>query len=60
MNSWEKHEWKIDNTVWESISVCFRCEKCKLTKLIYENDYQSIKTDIKCEGDNNGRFVVNN
>ena len=52
----QKHEWVYDDTVWDSISDCYRCYHCDLTMLIYGSE-EVIKTKIKCGIDNRGKIV---
>lgn len=52
------HKWKLetDGPIYDSISECYQCCLCGLSKLVYgDNDF--FKVDIDCEGDNNGTFV---
>lgn len=53
----DKHDWVYDDTIWDSISDCFRCRKCGLSKLYYSED-KKYEVKIKCEGNNSGRYIT--
>lgn len=53
----KKHAWIYDDTIWDSISDCFRCKNCGLAKLYYSED-REFMVKIKCDGDNSGRYIT--